>query len=94
MNYLDEYYQDLKEAVEWYEQRQRGVGIEFLDELEIAIKRVRESPESFSLVDRVIRVIRLARFPYGVYFRFDERGLLVVGVLHLHRSDRVWKRRV
>jgi toxin ParE1/3/4 len=94
MTYLPEYYDDIDEAMAWYDRKQRGLGIEFLDELERTLNRIRKSPDLFSLLDRRIRVAKLARFPYGVYFRSDSPELLVIGVLHLHRSTRTWKRRI
>lgn len=36
--------QDLAEGREWYEQRLKGLGVEFLDVVDVALDTIRENP--------------------------------------------------
>lgn len=90
----DGFYDDAQSAADWYDGERRGLGDEFLDELNLAVGRLIESPESFALVDRSIRVCQLRRFPYGIYFRATPSKIVIAGVLHLHRDDDAWRSRL
>lgn len=93
--YHSEFSVDVEEAINWYNKKQRGLGNEFLVELRKTIERIEYSPESFSLVDDFIRVGKLHRFLYGVYFEHSssEQTLYIYGVIHLHRDESAWRSR-
>jgi len=67
-----------------------GLGLEFLDELDRAVRRVVDFPLSFPEIERGIRRCRLARFPYGLIYGVDGETIVVVAVAHLHRQPRYW----
>ncbi len=85
--------QDVQAAAGWYENEQLGLGDEFLDELERAVHRMIENPEGFPLQDDTVRVCKLRRFPYGVYYRVSSNEIVVTSVIHLHRDPDTWKSR-
>ncbi len=84
---------DAETAAGWYEEQRQGLGDEFLVELDRAVIRIRENPESFALMDDVVRVCRLQRFKYGIYFRATAVEVVITSVIHLHRDDSAWKSR-
>lgn len=69
-------------------------GQRFLDALDDGRNSVRNSPDSFPVVDGDVRVCMLRKFPYGVYFRSSPDELLILGVLHLHRDVDAWRDRL
>ncbi len=85
--------QDMTEAASWYEQQQRGLGQDFLDEVLAAFMRLAETPLGYELVHRSARRALLRRFPFAVFYSFEEGVVLVVGVLHGSRHPRHWMRR-
>ena len=80
-------------AATWYEDRRRGLGEEFLNELGEAIERAASHPERHPLVFGDVRRTVLRRFPYAIYFRQRDQALVILAVFHGRRNPLVWKRR-
>lgn len=85
---------ELDDAVTWYNRQASGLGREFLDELDRAVRRTMAFPMSYPEIEPGIRRCRLARFPYGLIYGIDGENLVVVAVAHLHRQPRYWIDRV
>jgi hypothetical protein len=51
-------------------------------------------PLGYAVVYGSARRALLRRFPFSIFYTVDERGVLVVGVLHSSRHPRFWMRRV
>ena len=85
---------ELDDAVAWYNRQAIGLGREFLDELDRAIRRAVAFPLSYPEIEPGIRRCRLARFPYGIIYGLDGETLVVVAVAHLHRRPRYWIDRI
>jgi plasmid stabilization system protein ParE len=81
---------ELDDAVAWYDEQAAGLGLEFLDELDRAVRRVLDFPLSFPEIERSIRRCRLARFPYGLIYGVDGETIVVLAVAHLHRQPHYW----
>ena len=81
---------DLAEAFEWYEQRSRGLGLEFLRAVDVTFATIARTPQLFPRVHHEIRRARLRRFPYGVFFLEQAGTISVLAVMHAHRDPRRW----
>ena len=84
---------DIETASFWYETRQPGLGIRFVNELDRLFERVEESPFQFPEIEGGVRRGLLRRFPYGVYFAPEPERIVIIAVLHLHRHPETWKQR-
>jgi plasmid stabilization system protein ParE len=82
--------QELDDAVAWYDEQATGLGREFLDEIDRAVRRVAAFPMSCPEIEPDVRRCLLARFPYGLIFGVDGETLVVIAVTHLHREPRCW----
>ena len=85
--------QDLEEATGWYETQLTGLGQQFLDEVLLAIRSIREQPTMYPLVGREARRALIRRFPFGIYYRTEKDAIVVIAVMHGSRSPRRWKTR-
>jgi plasmid stabilization system protein ParE len=85
---------ELDDTVTWYNRQASGLGREFLDELDRAVRRAVAFPMSYPEIEPGIRRCRLARFPYGLIYGLDGETLVVVAVAHLHRRPRYWIDRI
>ncbi len=81
---------ELDEAVAWYDAQARGLGKEFLGELDRAVRRIATFPLSCPEIEAGLRRCLLARFPYGLIYGVDRDTLVVLAVSHLHRNPRYW----
>jgi hypothetical protein len=94
LRFLSPAEQELDDAVAWYNQQADGLGNEFLDELDRAIRRIATYPLSCQEIDPGLRRCLLARFPYGLVYGMDGDMLIVVAIAHLHRQPRYWSNRI
>ena len=85
---------ELDDAVAWYEGQVVGLGMEFLDELDRAVRRIAAYPDSGGELGVGLRRCLLARFPYCLIYGQDDKTIVVVAVAHLHRRPRYWRGRI
>lgn len=87
---------DITTAAIWYENRDRGLGLEFLSDIQQAIIRALHSPRAFLLLRKnpEVRRILAKRFPYRVFFILRANVLVVFAVLHAARHQRIWRHRL
>lgn len=77
---------DLQAAAAWYEDRQRGLGIKFIDEFEALLAEITSMPGRFSTVYGRVRRARFRRFPYGVLFQSGPHRLHILRIFHVRRK--------
>jgi plasmid stabilization system protein ParE len=85
---------EFSEAAEFYAAERPELGDEFCKEVQRTIGRIIELPDAWTAVGRYTRRCRTKRFPYGIIYQVRGDLLLIIGVMHLHRSPRVWKSRL
>ena len=59
---------DIRDAADWYEDEELGLGSRFVDELRNILRRIGELPSQFPDVGRGTQRALLKRFPYAIYF--------------------------
>ena len=85
--------EDLKSAYEWYEDKQIGLGAQFIDEIGAKLLEIEERPDLYMEVMGGIRRALCKRFPYSIYFMREKMAIVVMAVLHQRRSPAVWQKR-
>lgn len=86
--------EELIEAAESYESDVRGLGIEFMLEVERVIDVLIELPSLGQKLDQLHRRLPLRRFPYALILRREEGIIRIVAVAHRRRRPRYWAGRV
>ena len=81
---------ELDDAVEWYNGQATELGLEFLDEVDRAVRRTVSFPMSCPETESGVRRCLLARFPYGLLYGVDQDTIVISAVAHLHRTPRYW----
>jgi hypothetical protein len=85
---------ELDEAVQYYENCQGGLGLEFAEEVYAAIGRISEYPDAWAEISMHTRRCLLNRFPYGVIFQVKSGMLRIIAVANLHRRSGYWRDRI
>lgn len=81
----EEAVKDMIEAFQWYEDKQRGLGAKFLDEVESYYDRIIKKPEHYQKhIDQRIAVLH--RFPYKIVYEVEKEYIVVYAVLHTKRG--------
>ena len=85
---------EFERAVEYYEQCQPGLGLEFAEEVYAAIARIIEYPNVSSALSKNTRRCLINRFPFGLIYQVKAKTLRVIAVAHLQRQPGYWKERI
>ena len=87
---------DIDEAAAWYEEREPGLGLDFVTTIREAIGDIRASPLAHRLRNRRrhVRWFLASRFPYRIVYRVLDEHITIIAVLHASRHDRHWRGRV
>ncbi len=81
---------ELFDAAQYYELQAKGLGSEFLDEIDAAIEDIREHPERWPIAKADICRHLVHRFPYAILYRVDPDEILIQATMHLHRRPGYW----
>jgi plasmid stabilization system protein ParE len=85
---------DIKQAFEWYESKQAGLGRGFVTHLDQTFLSVSQSPESRAVVEQEARLALVRHFPFVVCYTFDGSTVFVHCVFHGHRDPTSWQSRL
>jgi toxin ParE1/3/4 len=81
--------QDALEAAIWYEEREPGLGEEFLSEVDRAVQALRESALFHRIRFADVRRAPIHRFKfYGIYYTVHEQEVSVLAIFHGRRHPR------
>ena len=69
--------QDLTQAHRWYEERRPGLGVDLVRRVDATLQVVQRSPQLFRLRRGKMRMAMTSRFPYAIYFVWDEGSGLI-----------------
>ena len=78
---------EIQAGYDWYESQRRGLGDEYLGEIESSISVIASSPQFWPVIHgEKVRRHLLKRFPYSMYYLLDSGRVVVVAVLHQRQS--------
>ncbi|BAZ11567.1 plasmid stabilization system [Calothrix sp. NIES-4071] len=80
-------------AVQYYTEQGVEVAQAFINAVENAIYRIRESPTRWVIIDEDVRRCLTHKFPYGILYTIEEDYILVLAVMHWNREPGYWKNR-
>ena len=91
--FLSPAFSELSEAAEYYEEKVRGLGVDFVDEVDDAIDRILRFPDAWGRLSGNYRHCKLHRFPYAIIYTRDSDGeILIVSIFHQSREPLSWER--
>ncbi len=88
--------QELAEAVNFYDEREPGIGQRFAKELQVFFKTVCQDPERFPFASRLTQKARLPKpWPYSVYFvvKRETSEVIISTIWHGSRNPTELRRR-
>ena len=68
---------DIAAAFDWYEERSEGLGVDFVRCVDVTIVLAQRLPRLFRKRKGEYRLAMTPRFPYAVYFIYNEAADLV-----------------
>jgi toxin ParE1/3/4 len=87
---------DLQDALDWYESQSEGLEQRFSKEINERLKFIATYPEASHIRAENFRGTQLKKFPYSIYYSFDEPNNLiqVSAILHDKRDKSILKTRI
>ena len=86
--------QDTLDAAIWYEERRAGLGEEFLNEVDRAVRMLSESALLHRIRFADVRRTPIHRFKfYGVYYIVREEEVWILAIFHGRRHPRALQER-
>lgn len=86
LRYTDRSKHDIEFAFEWYEKQRRGLGFEFLDCIEVSIRKIINNPEIYQIRYSCFRGCPIRRFPFSIFYSI-EQGEVVIHSVFDNRQD-------
>jgi toxin ParE1/3/4 len=84
---------ELSEAVDFYEGRRPGLGLEFEAAARGAVQTIQANPDLRPLRPDGTRRLVMARFPYVIHYVELPTEVWVLAFAHTSRKPGYWKRR-
>ena len=81
------------EAINYYEDRERGLGYDFAIEVFNTIQNIVNYPTAWPIIEQDMRRCLVNRFPYGVIYSVEHDEVFILAVMHLRRHPDYWKKR-
>ncbi len=86
--------EDLKAAFSWYEDNRKGLGYDFLFQVDAGINFIERNPEIHPIEYKGTRKHLIKRFPYKIIYLVEEEKIIILAVLHGRRKPDLTKKRI
>lgn len=93
--YNPEFFNDIVSAVDWYNEKQPGLGDRFFESVKKQTARLSTSALHFAIKYDNIRCLCIEKFPFVVHYRVDEQSKIVKveALFHAYRDPKTWNQR-
>ena len=81
---------ELEEAIAWYEDKQKGLGLRLEQEVRKLLNSIQAAPKLGSPWGRRFRVRKVHDFPYVIYYRETSTMIWISAVAHERRRPGYW----
>jgi plasmid stabilization system protein ParE len=85
---------ELHEAIDYYNECQEELGIEFAKEVHQAIQVILPFPQAWSPLSKNTRRCIVSRFPYGVIYQAAKDELIIIAIAQLNKKPGYWNDRI
>lgn len=85
---------ELWQAVDYYETKCAGLGLDFEHEVSRTFIDIQDAPERWPIRRNGTRCRLLHRFPYTVYYIELQDVIWVVAIAHMSRKPYYWRNRL
>lgn len=86
---------ELRAAANWYSDQEPGLGEELVVEIDRALENLAEGAHRASAwrAGRPYRKVLVHRFPYVVFFTYDDEQVHILAIAHRKRQPGYWLKR-
>ena len=81
-------------AIDYYNEVEPGLGVQFYGEVEAALVLVETFPDLWMDIGGGIRRCLIRRFPYAILYSRESERLYIYAIMHLKREPGYWHGRL
>lgn len=85
---------EFRAAVEYYNEAETGLGVDFAGEVEAAVGLIEAFPNSWTEVAFGIRRCLVRRYPFALLYGIECDMVVIYAVMHTRRDPDYWKSRL
>ncbi|MEO5914950.1 MAG: type II toxin-antitoxin system RelE/ParE family toxin [Luteolibacter sp.] len=88
--------EEFHDAVHWYEDRSTMAADRFVREVRAATDAIMSDPTRYQPMENGVRVFRLKKYPFRIYYLFDEDSqfVCIYAVMHEKKRADYWRKRI
>ena len=91
---IDEAKVELFNAVRYYEDNSKGLGLDFQNEIQSSVEIIRRFPECCALRRDETRRYLISRFPYLIIYLYHKNHIWIIAFAHCKRKPEYWTNRI
>ncbi|MGI8602350.1 MAG: type II toxin-antitoxin system RelE/ParE family toxin [Verrucomicrobiales bacterium] len=84
---------DVTESYNWYEEREPGLGEDFLRCVEPCVSNIQRHPLMYPVASDEFRRALIRRFPFEVFYEPASDNITIYSVFHCSQDPRKWRER-
>lgn len=94
--YASEVYEDLQNAIDFYNSRRKGLGTQFFETVRNKISQIKSNAYSFQVRYNSIRCIPLHKFPYTIHYKVvsETKTIIIIAIFCDYLNPEIWDSRL
>jgi toxin ParE1/3/4 len=85
--------QDLKDSLAFYNERLENLGAAFFQEINLALERIKQTPNRFPRAHNSLRKYSVVRFPFLIFYIEKDDVCYVLAIFHTSRNPKIIRER-
>jgi len=87
---LEQALEELHDAIDYYEEKQNGLGLKLKEEIETHVNWILQNPEAPRERAKCYRRVNLKIFPYYISYTLKNRTIWILAISHGYREPQYW----
>ena len=94
--YSSEVYEDLQNAIDFYNSRKKGLGTQFFKTVKNQISQIKSNAYGFQVRYNDVRCMPLNKFPYTVHYKLvsETKTIKIVAIFCDYLNPEIWDGRL
>jgi hypothetical protein len=82
---------EIIDSTKWYNKQKKGLGLEFISEIDKSLKIIKNKPTLFSKIYKEYRMVLTDTFPFEIFYSVESNNIIIHHVFHASRNPEIWK---
>ncbi len=81
---------EFTEAIQYYFEKDPQLADDFISAIDDGLHTIRTNPQIWRVLRQIIRRYLVRRFPFGIYYTYEDNFVTVWAIYHLSRKPDDW----